>query len=709
MDNKKKGMNPILPGFYPDPSICRVNDDYYLVTSTFAYFPGVPIFHSRDLVHWNQIGNILERKEQLPLVNAETSEGIFAPTLRYHDGTFYMITTNVTPTNDINNFIVTATDPAGPWSDPYPLDSAGIDPSLFFDDDGKCYYCGTQNRREGSRYFGDNEIYIQELDLNTMKLVGESYPAWHGALRGVEWPEGPHIYKKDGYYYLLISEAGTGHNHAVSIARSKSLTEPFTGHKANPIFTHRHLGYHYPIVNVGHPDIVETQNGEWWMVCLASRPRGGYYRNLGRETYLVPFIWEDGWPVINPGKGILEDTFPMPNLPAYEAKEIPAKEDFDTDTLPLHFMYLRNPKEENYSLTNRPGYLEMKLNADTLSSKGTPSYVCQRQLSFDFTAETKLSFSPAVENEQAGIAIYQSQSFNYQLLAGKKGDATVLSLVKTERDEVTVLKEEILDAFYPDLTLRITENEQDLTFAYSVDGKSEKILADKVDARILSTDVAGGFVGNTIGLYATSNGEEAQDTLFHSWLSLIGNTLENSRIRAKNQALLEKLNMLYHEDFLTKLYNRRGFEQFSEEEFAESKKHNIKTMTLSIDMDNLKYINDVYGHSHGDLALQTIADAMRQACSGCEICARIGGDEFAVFGYDYSEKKAKQYTENFLQYLKDFNADSNLPYCVNASFGYTISDPSLSISREQYMKVSDDLLYQNKRKRKEKYGNLSQR
>lgn len=208
---------------------------------------------------------------------------------------------------------------------------------------------------------------------------------------------------------------------------------------------------------------------------------------------------------------------------------------------------------------------------------------------------------------------------------------------------------------------------------------------------------------------ATSNGEEVQDTLFHSWLSLIGNTLENLRIRAKNQALLEKLNMLYHEDFLTKLYNRRGFEQFSDEEFAESKKHNIKTMTLSIDMDNLKYINDVYGHSHGDLALQTIADAMRQACSGCEICARIGGDEFAVFGYDYSEEKAKQYTENFLQYLKDFNAQSNLPYCVNASFGYTISDPSLSISRENYMKISDDLLYQNKRKRKEKYGNLSQR
>lgn len=183
------------------------------------------------------------------------------------------------------------------------------------------------------------------------------------------------------------------------------------------------------------------------------------------------------------------------------------------------------------------------------------------------------------------------------------------------------------------------------------------------------------------------------------------NPIATSSFETKKLLPLEAI----REDFLTKLYNRRGFEQFSDEEFAESKKHNIKTMTLSIDMDNLKYINDVYGHSHGDLALQTIADAMRQACSGCEICARIGGDEFAVFGYDYSEEKAKQYTENFLQYLKDFNAQSNLPYCVNASFGYTISDPSLSISRENYMKISDDLLYQNKRKRKEKYGNLSQR
>lgn len=516
MSKNNMNTNPILPGFYPDPSICRVDDDYYLVTSTFAYFPGVPIFHSKDLVHWKQIGNILDRKEQLPLEKAETSRGIFAPTLRYHDGTFYMITTNVS--SSLGNFIVTAKDPAGPWSDPYPLGSAGIDPSLFFDDDGKCYYCGTQDRREGARYYGDNEIYIQELDLKTMKLVGESYPAWHGALRGVEWAEGPHIYKKDGWYYLLISEAGTGHHHAVSIARSKSLTEPFEGYKGNPILTHRHLGNQYPIVNVGHPDIVETQNGEWWMVCLASRICGGYYRNLGRETFLVPFIWEDGWPVINPGKGILEDTFLAPNLPAGPVEQIPAREDFDLPDLPMNFLYLRNPQLENYSLSAKPGYLQMKLAPDLLSSTGTPSYVCRRQQSFDFFAETFVSLQPASENEKAGIAIYQSQSYNYQLLVGKRGSKSTLCLIRTYADESELIAEALLDDFYPEMYLRITEQGQDLTFTYSTDGKLYRTLADHVDARMLSTDVAGGFVGNTIGLYATSNGEPSDTCAYFDYL-----------------------------------------------------------------------------------------------------------------------------------------------------------------------------------------------
>lgn len=506
---KKKYANPILPGFYPDPSICRVGEDYYLVTSTFAYYPGVPIFHSRDLIHWKQIGNILTTKKQLPLYHAETSEGIFAPTLRYHDGTFYMITTNVTPGNGLGNFIVTAKDPAGPWSDPYPLGSAGIDPSLFFDDDGRCWYCGTQERREGAKYFGDNEIYIQELNLHTMQLTGESYPAWHGALRNMEWPEGPHIYKKDGWYYLLISEGGTGPNHAVSVARSKSLTEPFEGYRANPILTHRHLGNSYPIVNVGHPDIVETQNGEWWMVCLASRTNGGYYRNLGRETYLVPFIWENGWPVINPGKGIVEDTVTAPDLPEDESVVIPAKEEFGSETLPMHFMYLRNPITDHYSLTKNPGHLRITAGVDTLSSTGCPSYVCRRQLAFDFIAETKFDFSPTSENEKAGIALYQSQSYNYQLLAGLSGNKSTISLIRTKKDVTETIACVTLDKAETTFILRIRQKGQDLSFFYQTGDGICHTLADHMDARMLSTDVAGGFVGNTVGMYVVTEDEKS--------------------------------------------------------------------------------------------------------------------------------------------------------------------------------------------------------
>ncbi len=496
--------NPILPGFYPDPSICRVEDDFYLVTSTFAYFPGVPIFHSKDLIHWEQIGNILDRPSQLPLEGAGVSRGIFAPTLRYHNGTFYMITTNID--HSLGNFVVTATDPAGPWSDPYPLGAEGIDPSLFFDDDGKCYYCGTKSRREGARYNGDNEIYIQELDLNTMKLTGESYAAWHGALRGVEWPEGPHIYKKDGWYYLIISEAGTGHNHAVSVARSKSLTEPFTGYPGNPVLTHRHLGCQYPIVNVGHPDIVQTQNGEWWMVLLASRPYGGYYRNLGRETFLVPFEWENGWPLINPGKGIIENTVKAPDLPLFLPPEVPGREDFNRESLPLHMMYLRNPVQENYSLTKKPGYLALKCSEDILASTGNPSYVCVRQRDMSFCFEAVFDFSPASDSEQAGIAIFQCEGYNYQCLAGKEGNLPYITVLKTEKGtSETVVKKEIETGFAP-VTLRLTADGQDLSFSYSLDGKNYSTLAEHLDGRILCTDAAGGFVGNTIGIYATSNG-----------------------------------------------------------------------------------------------------------------------------------------------------------------------------------------------------------
>lgn len=514
--------NPIMPGYYPDPSICRVGEDYYMVNSTFAYFPGVPIFHSKDLIHWTQIGNILDREEQLDLKGSQQSGGIFAPTIRYYNGTFYMITTNV---DHGGNFIVTAKDPAGPWSKPTFLDAEGIDPSLFFDEDGRCYYTGTKDRREGAKFFGDNEIYVQELDLNSLKLIGESYPLWHGALREVCWPEGPHLYKRNGKYYLLIAEAGTAHEHAVTIASGSSLKEPFHGCKYNPILTHRHLGHDFPIVNVGHGDLVETQNGEWYMVVLASRPYGGYYRNLGRETFLVPVTWEEDWPIINKGIGKLEDTVEVPDLVPAPVPPVPVREDFNEEQLHYRFLYLRNPEFSNYSLTERKGFLRMKLAPERITDLVSPSYVGIRQTDMSYLLETKMEFIPEKDQEEAGLVLLQSNRFHYRFVSTSKNTTRVIRVIRCFQGAEEVLAEIACDNVSGEeknIWLRVTAKLQDLEFSYSLDGVSYTVVATGVDGRILSTDVAGGFVGTTLGLYCSGNGTKSSNSADFDWLEYKG-------------------------------------------------------------------------------------------------------------------------------------------------------------------------------------------
>ena len=271
--------NPIMPGFYPDPTVCAVGGDYYMVNSSFAYFPGLPIFHSKDLAHWEQIGNVLDRESQLPLKTAAHSAGLFAPTIRYHEGVFYVICTNI---SDKGNFIVTATDPAGPWSEPHYIEGAdGIDPSLFFDTDGKCYYTGTHPNPDGTKYNGDWYIWIQELDIKEMKLIGEKKNVWNGAMKNVIWPEGPHLYHIGDYYYIMHAEGGTGPEHCEAICRSKDVWGPYENNPKNPIITHRHLGKDYPIKYVGHADLIETPNHEWYMIMLAVRPLERY-TTMGR-------------------------------------------------------------------------------------------------------------------------------------------------------------------------------------------------------------------------------------------------------------------------------------------------------------------------------------------------------------------------------------------------------------------------------------------
>lgn len=515
---RKTFTNPILPGFYPDPSICRVGEDYYLVTSTFAYFPGVPIFHSRDLVNWRQIGNVLDRPSQLDLDGAEHSGGIYAPTIRYHQGRFYMITTNV---SQGGNFLVTAEDPAGPWSDPYWLEDApGIDPSLFFDGDGKVYYTGTRPNPAGMSYNGDCEVWLQELDLKNMRLTGEVHVLWKGALRKAIWPEGPHLYKINGYYYLLIAEGGTAHEHAVTVARSKKVTGPYTGNPGNPILTHRHLGRNYPIANVGHADLVETANGEWWMVLLASRPYGGYYRNLGRETFLTPVHWENDWPLVSPGDGRLLFEYPRPNLPADDGPAEAACDHFDGPDLDYKWVFLRTPRESFWSLEERPGHLRLKLRAEMITKKENPSFVGRRQQHPDFCARTAMEFSPAGKNEEAGLVLIQSERYHIRFVLTQKEGKIVLRLVKCYDG-----KEEILaGAPYSGekIYMQVEADGQDYSFYFGSGERERKPLAKKVDGRFLSTDVAGGFVGTCIGLYAGSQGKESNNRADFDWFEYRG-------------------------------------------------------------------------------------------------------------------------------------------------------------------------------------------
>lgn len=504
--------NPILPGFHPDPSIMRVGDTFYLVNSTFAYFPGVPIYKSKDLVNWTQIGNVLDREDNLPLEGARHSGGIYAPTIRYHAGTYYMITTNI---EHGGNFVVTAEKPEGPWSEPHCLAEAyGIDPSLFFDDDGKCYYCGTK-ADPNERYYGDNVIYIRELDLDTFTLVGPEAVAWKGALREAVWPEGPHIYKRNGYYYVMNAEGGTSVDHAVVVARSKNIFGPYEGYRSNPVMTHRHMGATCPVSAVGHADLVDDQNGNWYAVMLGMRQIEGC-SNLGRETFLARVTWENDWPVFNPGEGRLLETG---TLPLEECKEFgPATSyHFYENKLPYEMLMLRNPDPDMYSLSERYGWIRLAVAKNSIHEQKSCSYIGVRQCSMDFTAETMLAFAPEM-GEEAGIVLLQSNDANLRLVYTRTGDGTEIRVIRCEQGMDKVVCS--MPAKAERIKLRICERGQEIRCFVAFDEQSEQELPCKIEAHFLSTERAGGFVGNTIGMYASGNGQDRGNRAYFAWFSV---------------------------------------------------------------------------------------------------------------------------------------------------------------------------------------------
>lgn len=508
-----KATNPLLSGFYPDPSICAVNDDFYLVNSSFSYFPGLPIMHSKDLAHWEQIGNVMDRESQLVLKDEGLSRGLFAPTIRYNDGLFYVICTNV---SFGGNFIVTAENPEGPWSEPHYLEGAdGIDPSLFFDEDGRCYYIGTHPNPDGCKYDGDWYIYIRELDTKTFKFKSEAVNVWNGAMRGVHWPEGPHLYKIGDYYYILHAEGGTGPNHAVSVARSKEVFGPYENNFNNPIFTHRHLGKMYPIQYVGHGDLVQTVNGDWYMVMLATRPVKGY-TTMGRETFLARVLFEDGWPIVNPGLGILSDTLSIkldewtPECPETSIPNVSKKYDFTKlKAFGPEWMTLRHPLKEDLKLTSEGLFL--KCSSVNMTEEKTPSYLCIRQDTNNFEAKCSFYTDNLLMGTRAGICLMQSDKYQVRFEVSECRARVVV--VKDGKEEV-LTEAGCFDAV-ANLVLKVVGTRLSL---FTLNEKGMEPFVRNFDISFLSTEVAGGFVGSTVGIFAT-DGEDREKAVFARFLA----------------------------------------------------------------------------------------------------------------------------------------------------------------------------------------------
>jgi len=482
--------NPIIPGFHPDPSICRVGDDYYIVNSSFQYFPGVPIYHSKDLVHWQLVGNVLDRESQLPLKGASSWLGIYAPTLRYHNGTYYMITTNVA---NGGNFMVTARNPRGPWSEPIWLKQDGIDPSLYFEN-GRCYMVSNP----------DNTIMLCQIDPKTGRQLTSSKALWKGT--GGRYPEGPHIYKKDGWYYLLISEGGTEMAHRLTIARSKRIEGPYEANPQNPLLTHCSMaGQTNQIQGTGHGDFVQAGDDSWWVVFLAYRNFGGSYHHLGRETYIAPVEWKQGeWPIVNGGQPI--DTLMMTPVLQTTTAELPAERrqhvrtTFDRPLGP-EWVYIQNPDSVHYQLTPR-GKLRLTASLSNLTENQRPTFVGRRQESANFSAETRLDFEQSLVGDEAGITVYQINDGHIDFgLRRAKQDMTVMLRLTMKSVEVVKKTVPIPNSC---CSLRVRSDGQMYYFDYSLDGKSYKTF-DKVDCALMSTEVVGGFTGVTLGMYTFMN------------------------------------------------------------------------------------------------------------------------------------------------------------------------------------------------------------
>ena len=516
-------INPINAGFYPDPSITRAGDDYYMVHSSFTYYPGIPIFHSTDLVNWEQIGHVLDRPSQLPVDGLRTSRGVFAPTIEYHDSTFYVINTLV---DSGGNFIVTTEDPAGDWSDPMWLNGVGgIDPSLFFDDDGTTYILNNDAPEGEPLYQGHRAIWIRPYDLEANQPTGEAKVIVNGGVDISEqpiWIEGPHMMKVNGEYILHNAEGGTGPQHSQVVFKGDDPMGPFEPWDQNPILTQRHISPNreFAVEYVGHADMVKTQNDEWWTIFLGVRPYDGTHFNTGRETFLLPVTWtEDNWPTILDYES--KETVPLklkrPDLPLSEDPVPPTNgnftytDDFDSPELADYWTMIRTPQSEWWNITD-DGYLEIESRSEGIRGRHNPSFIGKRQKNAYATVSTKMIYEPATTSDVAGLVAYQGEhrpgEIYYYLMGVSKNEQgqTVIYVEKSAGEQKEIIASEVIEE-NPDDTyfLKIEARGAEYDFSYGLEEDSWNTLVEGADGTVLSTTRTGGFTGTVIGMYANSS------------------------------------------------------------------------------------------------------------------------------------------------------------------------------------------------------------
>jgi len=526
--------NPILTGFYPDPSIVKVGPDYYLVNSTFSYFPGLPVMHSKDLKNWKQIGNVIDRPSQMDFMGERITRGLFAPAISYYKGVFYVTCTDI---DHDGNFVVTATNPAGPWSNPVKIPQVrGIDPSIYFDEEeDKAYIIYNSDAPDYKPlYSGHRTIRMYEFDYKTLKVKGEEKQLVNGGVdlsKKPVWIEGPHIFKRNNWYYLYAAEGGTSVNHSEVILRSKSIWGPYVPYEGNPILTQRDLpaDRKHPITSAGHAQFVEGPDGKMYSIFLAVRPYEGDFYNTGRETFIAPVEWIGDWPMIEHGEKALPYSY---NTQIKEVKQkgaLPHSGNFQYTMLfdkglDLSMLFMRTVDSSSFSVSKKKG-LTLKLKPETISELGNPSFIGKRQQHLYSVAETELDFTANSPAEKAGLVAFQDERHFYFIARTKNEGKDVIQLLKSKPKEksMEVLAEFPLGPKTGKVGLRIKSEGDAYSFYYTTDSKKWNVLKEKEDGKFLSTKVAGGFTGSLYGMYATSSGEKASGEASFRYLKYSGN------------------------------------------------------------------------------------------------------------------------------------------------------------------------------------------